>query len=337
LTDVSTDSPPSSFLDHYDPASPAPTLFEHSRRQSWGLGIVLKKQRDRIQLRFQDGRTRTFKHGYYHLIDVVDRPLDVALRVTDALEAMGDVKPARRSTRRSEQVSLDEQIALFGRLYEGGFQGDDYVAQHRSDGRRKPLKRHREGLLTLAEPLRTPRGDGNVEDRFAAAVALVKATDLVGAKERKAFAGIAEDAREGVVDGIDEVLHGEGPLAPRFDRFVRLLETAMGKAPSWGLATLFRGTVFAKDDLVVRRRAAALQAAWMAPGLAIGPRPMGLVYERLSDMAGRLRETLVEAGLSPRDGLDLIDFMWLTLKPAAVEEVLEARARGGLVPIATAA
>ncbi len=133
------------------------------------------------------------------------------------------------------------------------------------------------------------------------------------------------------------MLHAKGKLIPRFEAWVAALETAMGRAPTWNLATVLLGAVRPKKHLVVRPKAVTLQKQWMAPGLSVSDRPMGILYERLVGMATKLRDRLKDNDLEPQDLLDVVDFMWLTLKPAAKREILERRAELGLAADSTAA
>ncbi len=133
-----------------------------------------------------------------------------------------------------------------------------------------------------------------------------------------------------VATALFDLLHGTGKLIPRFEAWVGALESAMGHTPSWSLATVLPGVVRPKKHLVVRPKAVTLQAEWMAPGLSLSDRPMGILYERLLAMGTKMRERLVSEGVEPTDLLDVVDFMWLTLKPAARKEILERRAELGL-------
>ena len=75
-------------IETQDPNSSMPTLFRHMKRESWGLGILQSVMDDRIQMQFQDGRNRSFKKGYYPLLDAVDRPMNIAAGIVDALQSM---------------------------------------------------------------------------------------------------------------------------------------------------------------------------------------------------------------------------------------------------------
>jgi hypothetical protein len=319
----------------HDDRSAVRTLFCHSKRDQWGLAIVLRRQPDRVQMLFQDGRTRSFKNGYYHLIEAVDKPLDTTLRVVRALESMAPDDDARTTKRRVKPVSPEEQMAFFRDTFADGFADEDYVEHHRGDGRARPLKRHRDALVEGAKALSKRKMNRLLADEdhraiFEAARAVVRSTDMVSPTDRKSFAEIGRKHHALLADALFEVLHGGGKLIPRFEAWVAALETAMGRAPTWNLTTVLLGSVRPTKHVVVRPKALALQAEWMAPGLSLSDRPMGILYERLLAMASKVQARLVDAGLEPNDLLDVVDFMWLTLKPAAKREILERRAELGL-------
>lgn len=121
------------------------------------------------------------------------------------------------------------------------------------------------------------------------------------------------------------LLHGTSKLVARMDGFIRSLTTAMGQAPSWGLASVFLGAVHPEEHVVVRGKVLALQCAWMAPGLSVSDNPMGILYERLANMTKEVKTRLEAAGLKPRDMLDVTDFMWATLRPMAQKQILRVR------------
>lgn len=305
------------------------TLFRHTKREGWGLSIILRKFDDRVKMQFQDGRVRTFKDGYYHLLDAVDRPLDVSRSVIRALAAMND-ELAARAEDNGTAVSMEEQQAYFRAMFAGGFQDEEYASHHRGDGRKRPLKRHRDAVVAKASALAGDRLRAMLKEEdyagvHAAADAVIAMTDLVNAKDRKAFASMDEAHFEDFARSLHAVQHGQSKLALRFDAYCRMLERCIGTSPSWGLATVLLGTTRPKEHVAVRTKVHSLQTRWMAPGLAVSDHPMGLLYERLVQMTKAVEERLTDNGFAPRDFLDVTDFMWATLRPKAQKEIEQMR------------
>ncbi|MCA9615585.1 MAG: hypothetical protein KC586_22670, partial [Myxococcales bacterium] len=237
-----------------------------------------------------------------------------------------------RGRRRSEPITLDEQLAYLVVEFPKVFADPGWAEEHRGDGRKRPLKRHRDALIARArrelseDALKATREKGAdaVVDGLAK---IAKSTSLVGTKEAGELASIDAAHHEAVADALFALLHGKAPLEERFDKWVRALETALGEVPSWQLATLYLGTFDPDRHAVVHPSAFESQARFMSPGLRCGDRPMGVLYERLRTMAREVFDRLSERSLVPRDLLDVHDFMWATLKPAARAEIEEERAR----------
>lgn len=316
-------------LDIYDASTSTHTLFRHSKREQWGLAIVLAKYDDRVTMQFQDGRTRNFKAGYYHLLDAVDRPLDQTTEIVQALRSMND-DGSGTAEGRIKAVSFDEQKAYFRQKFPDGFQDAGYTEHHRGDERKKALKRHRDALVAKAETLhKNPMKKLiDAEDWGAihkAAVKTINTTDLVGAKERKRFSKIADGDLEVFAKALFNLLHENDRLANRMDNYVRALRVTIGEAPSWALASVLLGAVHPQEHVVVRKNVLSLQARWMAPGLSVSDSPMGILYERLAEMAKNVQTELEQDGFTPRDLLDTIDFMWATLRPMAQKKILKMR------------
>lgn len=323
---------PTNDIETQDPNSSMPTLFRHTKREKWGLGILQTVMDDRIQMQFQDGRNRYFKKGYYHLLDAVDRPMNVAAGIVDALQQMMPEEDRPERKNRILPPSMEEQIEYLRTLFPGGFQDEDYAEHHRGDGRKRPLKRHRDALVARAEKYLTRKTlQGDPHEAFKASCKVITVTGLVGAKERKKYKAIEEEHHEDVMTALRALLYGKSKLIQRFDAYVRALEKAMGETPSWELATVFPAAVKPKEHPPVRARVQSLQAQWMAPGLLVSDRPMGLLYERLVTMTKGVEDLLNEAGLEPRDFLDIYDFMWITLKPAGQKKIMAARQKRQLM------
>lgn len=304
-------------------------LLQHSLREEWGLGIVVSQASDRVQLQFQDGLPRSFKKGYYHLFEAIDRRLDVTLGIVDALHGMMD--GPKRTSKRNRAVTLDEQVAYFSEQYEGGFEGAQWDQAHRGSERKTPLKRHRDGLVAMAKQefgktrLRKALNAGTPGEVHAAAVCVVASTNIVKVKERKLFDAMSPSQHALFANSLFSLLHGRASFGKRFDDLVASLERGMGQAPSWELSTIFLAAYRPEDHTVVRLNTQSRQAEYMAPGMVLSGRPMGIFYERLLKMSVTVREALESEGCTPRDHFDVFDFMWQTLRPAA-QKVIRASA-----------
>lgn len=319
-TDTPTTLTPAAAVAATD-AEKVPPLFRHTKRSQWGLGIVVRSLGDRLQLQFQDGQQRTFKEGYYHHLDAVDRQLDVTLGIVEALEAMNSDGTPKRA--RPRPIRMTEQIAYFRHLFPAAFRDDAYARYHRGQSGKRPLIRHRDALVARGQEqlskatVRRALAKDDFGAVHQAACAVISGTDLVSVKERKRFAAMDAAHHAAFADSVHTLLFGTSSIVGRLDGYVSMLERALGQTPSWELTTILLGAVHPHDHVVVKERAFARQAEWSAPGLTISSRPMGFVYDRLCAMTRTVRDALVERGMAPRDLLDVAEFLTTTRKPKA--------------------
>ena len=87
--------------------------------------------------------------------------------------------------------------------------------------------------------------------------------------------------------------------------------------PGWELSTALSALLYPSDQVCVHPARFKQQAMWMAPRLEHPKKPDGASYHRYLAMVQGVRDRLVKAGLTPRDLLDVYDFMLTTLTPSA--------------------
>ncbi|MCA9575299.1 MAG: hypothetical protein H6726_06775 [Sandaracinaceae bacterium] len=315
-----------------------PSLYRHAKRSEWGLGVILDRRVDRVTMQFQDGRARAMHLDYWELLQPADRTYDAAHALVSALHAMApeELRPSMRKGRRP--IALAEQVAYFRELFEGGFRDAAYAEEHRSDGRKRLLKRHRDGMVRVAakllssDALREAHETNGPSAVHGALRRVLESSSIVTAQERAAFAAVDVAHHAPIAEGVHELLHGKASVPQRLDGWVRVLEAALGTAPSWELATFFLAAFHPTTLPVVRPKTFERQARFMAPGLRVGERPMGILYARLVRMTTDIRARLREHGLEARDQLDVFDFVWLTLKPAGRERILALRSEAFEAP-----
>ena len=65
------------------------TLYVHSKRSQWGMSILVYEGEGQRRYQFQDGQLRTFKDGYYQLLEPVVNPPDAAEIVAELESKLG--------------------------------------------------------------------------------------------------------------------------------------------------------------------------------------------------------------------------------------------------------
>ena len=302
------------------------------RLQTLGLAILAWENDSKRAYQFQDGKLRVFKRGYYHFFEEVDRPLDRVANIMSTLERGLDVFNARLEARRAKRdverhsatgTTLARQVWLFGRSYESGFTGDTWKNKHRGAGAKRRLKRHRDRAIAHAQTALSA-GDldelieaGQYRDIVTRVVDVLSATDLVAKAQVKPIEGAADDLARGFATAVRELLYGEDSYSVRFEKYVAALARAIGKEPSWQLATALPALVHPDQHVCIRPTVFKAQAAWMAPRLAYVKRPNAPLYQRYLQMTQTVGDELRKVGHAPRDLLDVYDFMLITLRPSA--------------------
>jgi len=306
---------------------PEERLFVHTERPQWGVGLWVKEERSRRRVRFEDGEMRAFKKGFYHLLEPVDPD---RADLDDVFEALADEQQQVIAERAAQQARAEkppvmtfaEQVAVFQALYDGGFDGDAYVDAARTRDGGSLCKRHVEEEMALAQQglskatLQQAIAEERFDDVVGTALGILERTTLVKpSKGHKLVAALAPDDHKAFALGLYRLLHGRDRFRKRFSAWVKTLRSSLPDAPSWPLATVFPALVFPDEHVCVKRRAFQLQALEIKPGTHITRKVNRRSYRRARRVARATREAMVEAGLTPRDLLDVRRFMWDTLRP----------------------
>lgn len=296
-----------------------PTLYTHRKRPQWGLAILAKRTPKKRRYLFQDGRMRAFAARFDHLLEPVDKPLDIATRVAGELSAQLDDGKTIRPVKRTDRVSFAEQIAVFEYLHPQGFDDPSYVTKVRRDSRRR--KRQREPLIADArqllgrEALEIAIESGNGEGVRDGLLELLGKCTVVRKRDRRPLENMPAELFDELARTLHALLYGEGDDFDRFTRFVAVLDYDPDDRATWPLVTSIPAMVRPNEHIAVKRSVFRKQAAWMAPRLVVGKVPNAGKYQRVLNMAKAIRGRLEEAGHHPRDLWDIYDFVWITLRP----------------------
>ncbi len=304
-----------------------PTLYIHSKRPEWGLAIMARTGRKKNRYLFQDGRMRAFPVKFCHFMQPADKPLDVAERVAKQLASQLDghsfENPPAASPSRSDRVSLEDQIKIFGKLFPGGFQDPDYIKTVRYADKRR--KRHRDPAV---EDARAQLSADNLEamiaaEDYAGVMATVKrvidGTSLCSTRDKSVLGELPEELYGDFATAVRDLLHGESAFFDRFTRIMAVLDHDRAGRVTWPLATVLPALLDPDHHVVVKPSVFRKQAEWMAPRLPYNKLPNAGLYERFRRMAAAVGEKLTEAGHPPRDMFDVYDFIWSTLRPKALK------------------
>lgn len=205
----------------------------HPTQGDWGLGEVLTDSNgEKVRVFFEGAGEKTISL-HHVMLDYV--PKDEAMHPgLDHLRI-----PAGSS--RVRYQSLSESIEQFLGRFPRGFYGDRFAAEEREyKWRAHQLAQE---LLSLSELARllSVHDDREVCRR---ALRVANATNLIFPNEKMALKDGLESAahQQAFATTLYDLLHGDGALQPRFERYIALLESI--EAAKWTIATYFLFIVY---------------------------------------------------------------------------------------------
>ncbi len=312
-------------------------FYEHVARPEWGVAVLTWEGEGKRGYRFDDGKLRVFKEGYFHLM----RQAEADRGQREALAAYVRRKPGeRRAPARvpdADAITLADQIEYFRSNYPQGFAGEKWQSDHRKRSKRS-LLRHRVPAIEHArteltrEKLDRWLTDGRADEAVDTLRKVLAKTDLVTAAQRKQLDDLQHWHAERLAKALRNLLWGQDSIRQRLGRWISAIAVATSsRSTTWALATAPLALVHPEEHVCVRYSSFSAQGASMVPPYDPGRVASPGDYEGAQAVARRVRDRLVEEGLSPEDMLDVYDFMWVTLRPKARKAIAARRvaARSG--------
>lgn len=325
------------------PAQPAtsaapPVAFTHNKQPEWGIGLILQNLPDHWVLFFENGGEKKL------LKKVADSMLTPKALNADELAAM----TARASGRKPKAapkpsgglikkkvprgagprfVTIASQIALFEKLFVGGFGGETFIKEERGTNADNAKEGYKEYGIALAKKTlsKDAFAAGDVNALFDAAHKVLQATNIVFPIEGAIpFRQLSDDDRKKAVDGLKDLLHGDAPYGERLAKFTGALNLkdgkGVGKKVTWPLATVFAALFDPNEHTAVKPTAFANQAQTLGLSVDKSAPLTAENYALFLNIAKKTQALLIEAGHQPRDLVDVYSFIWRTHaeKPAEV-------------------
>ncbi|MEM9696182.1 MAG: hypothetical protein AAGA56_26795, partial [Myxococcota bacterium] len=315
-------------------SAPPTGLHRHRSRPAWGFGLAVDQRDDVVLWQFEDGKLRRIAHSFGHLLEPVDLAADDDARLVAELSARAGLTVARRRREAEDGAPLltfDEQVSRFSVRFPEGFAGKKWAKAHRGVDAKRRLKRHRDAAMAQAQELLSEEAltaaidEGRPEAVLQAIAQVLDATDLTPKRATRLLDEVRSEDVALLASAWVALLHGDGALEDRMLGVLTPLRRA-GK-PTWTLVTTPLALVHPERYPAVSLKAFREQAKWLAPNLTLHHQPDGAQYERLRQMAVRLRGELVSRDLTPADMLDVVDFIAVSLKPLKPAEIEAAAAR----------
>lgn len=322
------------------PAAPAAltVAFTHNKQPDWGVGLILHNLPEHWVLFFENGGEKKFAKK---VADAMLTPAKIDAEKLAALTARASGRKPKAAPKPSSGLvkkkvargagprfaNITEQLAVFEKLYPGGFTGDAYSKEERgvADNNENGDK---EFGVSLAQKTLSKEAfaSGTTDSLYEAALAVLKATTIVfpieGAIPFKSLTGAD---REAAVAAIKDLMHGGGTYGDRIAKFAAALHLkdskGVAKKVTWPLATVWLGLFDPRQYTCVKPTAFAGQGQTV--GIAADKSaPLNTDgYGKFLEVVQKTQAALVAAGQQPRDLLDVYTFIWRTHadKPVEVE------------------
>lgn len=291
-------------------------LYRHKKREEWGVAVFLWERDGKRAFRFADGETRVFKQGFYQLMVPAATPADGS-----ADELRAKVR-ASISGKKDEIVpTVGDQLVLLLKDYPKGFSGEAWREKHRGSGRR--LKRHRDPSIAqarelLGDPaLREAHEAGNYQPALDALTKLMAGTDLVPSAHVKKL----EETKATEELSATLIRFAQDPDSGDVRQLQAALVGAGGPATSWQILTAPLALLAPHKHLCVHPSVFAAQGNIVMRRFTVPKRASEASYQRYLEVARMVEDELTALGHPPGDLIDLHDFAWMTLRPAAREEL----------------
>ena len=266
----------------------------HPTRPEWGIGQVLDVDASKAVVFFVEAGSKSIslRHVSFTVLD--PPPSHPLLDRIDAEAAGG-----------SGYRSISQSIRGFLEDYAGGFYGDHYLHTERD----YKVEAHELATTILGrtelEPLAARGAFAEICHR---AMQVMNKTNLIFPNEKMALKdGLKPAGRHrAFAVALYALLHGEGALPSRFQRFASVLED-MG-AGKWTVATYFPFLLFPAEHQFIKPTYVKNAASICAFDIDYTPSLGWPAYERMLRFSDYLKSEL--ATLKPRDNIDVQSFMW---------------------------
>jgi hypothetical protein len=288
-----------------------PSLYRHSTRPAWGVGILSGEHDGKRSYLFEDGEERTLGAAGIELMRVVDHPDRDQQETCSHLLSLLAKRAGRRDTQAPLKSAVEKQLARFHKKYHGGF----FSGEWRNDTNNAFARRVRGSIAqNVQERLSAQRMSELLErEDFAAvwneAVALVNASGLAAGDLQSTT---AQAEQRLLAEAVYSLLHGQESYEHRFDRWIAALASVFRDGASWQTATALAAMMTPVDHVYVEPTSFRKQLKLMARPSAFGARPTGAAYVRCLAAAQALANMLATQGEVPRDLLDVHDFIRTT-------------------------
>jgi hypothetical protein len=300
-----------------------PSLFAHTTRKDWGIGVLAWETGGKRGYLFEDGEERTMANGFHDRMRKVEQPSADQKAASIRLQRM------LLARARSQSVipgacgpTFSDQLANFREIYPEGLKDEKWVQEVRGEGVEQRLAQHRSALVKEAEVelsavvIDSLLATQQYEQLWDLVLSVLGHTDLVPSAQLRKPKSPNHERQRDLANTTRELLYGKAPYEQRFDRFVAALGAYLGEAARWEIATALSAVVHPADHVCIHPTAFRLQLKAAGSRESAATRPSSAAYKRLLAVARIVAKKLTDQRDPPRDLLDVYDFIRITMKPA---------------------
>jgi hypothetical protein len=311
-----------------------PSLFTHSMRKEWGVGVLAWEADGKRGYLFEDGEERTLASGFHqlmHRVERLDRDQQAAYARLRGVLAKRAVE-AKAAGNMTGGPSFADQLARLHETFPAGVLDPKWASDVRGEGAETKSSRRREAMIRDAqERLSVATLDALISSQkfgplWDLVISVLSQTDLVPVAQLKALKVAEAEQKRALAAAVRDLLYGAHPYEQRFDRYVSALSTAFGKPPRWEMATALSALVHPTQHVCVEPTAFRKQLKACNSRAPVASQPSSAGYTRFLNVARLVANKLAEQGEVPRDLLDVFDFISITLKPASKARVARVKA-----------
>jgi hypothetical protein len=300
--------------------SRSPSLFAHTSRKDWGVGVLAWEADGKRGYLFANGQERTMASGYFELMRRVEQP---SADERAAFARLQRILAARASAKASTQLgtTFADQVAKFRETYADGLQDPKWVEEVRGEGVGRRTPRHRDAMVRDAQEqlsstvLDALIGSQRHDHLWNQVTTVLGRTDLVPQVQLRKPKSVDVQQQRELAVAVRDVLHGEAPYEQRFARYLAALAGFFGEPARWEIATAPSALVNPTEHVCVQPAIFRQHFKTTGSRAAVAARPTSAAYTRLLAVARSVSGQLVGEGEAPRDLLDVRDFMQVACKP----------------------
>jgi hypothetical protein len=312
-------------------ASRSPSLFAHKNRKDWGVGVLAWEADGKRGYLFANGEERTMASGFFEMMRRVEEPSAEQTATFARLQRMLAARAkAADSARRG--ATFADYMERFRETYADGLQDAKWLVEVRGDGAERPAPRHRDATVSEAKARLSAAafdaliGSHKYDELWGLVTSMLSHTDLVPAAQMRKPKSVTVEQQRGLAVAARDLLYGKTPYEQRFERYLGALAAYYGEPPRWEIATALSAVVHPTEHVCVHPSVFRQQIKATGSSGTVATRPSGSAYAKLLVNARFVGTQLTGQGETPRDLLDVLDFIRIGLKSPAKVRVAKGSA-----------